>query len=109
MQRQYRSSALDAGRSPPREGLVTSPVPWADRRRGVGGLSVDHGDYVAGVCPDGNWDLTHIKDAPAKNGPDPNLNGDQYVCVKSDTGSGDGNTGQNANNKDNISDPVDNG
>ena len=94
-------------RARPRHGRIR-PAARGDQL-GVGGLSVDHGDYVAGVCPDGDWDLTHIKDAPPKNGPDPNQNGDQYVCVKSDTGSGNGNTGQNANNKDNSSDPVDNG
>jgi len=76
---------------------------------GRGGLSIEYGDYVAGECPDGNWDLTHIKDAPPKSGPDPNQNGDNYVCVKSDVGSGEGNSGQNANNKDNNEDPVDNG
>ena len=64
---------------------------------------------MAGECPDGNWDLTHIDDAPVKSGPDPNQNGDDYVCVKNDTGSGNGNSGQNANNKDNSVDPVDNG
>ena len=76
---------------------------------GVGGLSIRYGDYVAGECPDGNWDLTHIDDATVKSGPDPNQNGDDYVCVKSDVGSGEGNSGQNANNKDNNEDPVDNG
>ncbi len=82
---------------------------WTNDKIGVGALSIQYGDYVAGECPDGNWDLTHIDDAPVKNGPDPNQNGDNYVCVKSDTGSGDGNTNQNANNKDNNEDPVDNG
>ena len=83
--------------------------PWVSDQLGVGGLAIEYGDYVAGECPDGSWDLTHIDDAPAKNGPDPNQNGDNYVCVKSDIGSGNGNSGQNANNKDNDVDPVDNG
>ena len=83
--------------------------PSVSNHLGVGGLSIHYGDYVAGECPDGNWDLTHTDDAPVKNGPDPNQNGDSYVCVKSDTGSGGGNSGQNANNKDNNEDPVDNG
>ena len=52
---------------------------------------------------------SNVNDAPAKNGPDPNVNGDNYVCVKSDTGDGNGNSGDNANNKDNNVDPVDNG
>jgi Flp pilus assembly pilin Flp len=82
---------------------------WVNDQLGIGGLSIHYGDYVAGECPDGNWALTNVADAPAKNGPDPNLNGDNYVCVKVDTGSGNGNTGQNANNKDNNTDPVDNG
>ena len=76
---------------------------------GQGGLSIRYGDYVAGECPEGNWDLTHVDDAPEKSGPDPNQNSDNYVCVKSDVGSGEGNSGQNANNKDNNEDPVDNG
>lgn len=81
---------------------------WVNDELGVGGLAVHYGDYVAGECPAGNWTLTHVSEAPPKNGPDPNQNGDNYVCVKSDTGNGNGNTGQNANNKDNNSDPVDN-
>lgn len=82
---------------------------WINDELGVGGLSIEYGDYVAGECPDGNWLLTHVDDAPQKNGPDPNQNGDNYVCIKDDTGDGNGNTGNNANNKDNNSDPVDNG
>lgn len=75
---------------------------------GVAGLSVQHGDYVAGDCPDGNWTLTHVSKAPEKKGGDVNQNGDNYVCIKSDP-QGNGNTGNNSNNKDNNSDPVDNG
>ena len=75
---------------------------------GVGGLSAQHGDYVAGDCPDGNWTLTHVSKAPDKKGGDINQNGDNYVCIKSDP-QGNGNTGNNSNNKDNNSDPVDNG
>ena len=90
-------------------GILSFLGGWTYDELGVGGLSIRYGDYVAGDCPDGNWDLTHIDDAPVKSGPDPNQNGDDYVCVKSDVGSGNGNSGQNANNKDNGVDPVDNG
>jgi Flp pilus assembly pilin Flp len=90
-------------------GILSFLGGWTNDELGVGGLSIRYGDYVAGECPDGSWDLTHIDDAPVKNGPDPNQNGDDYVCVKNDVGSGNGNSGQNANNKDNGVDPVDNG
>ena len=90
--------------------LISFFGPWVGNQLGVGGLSIRYGDYVAGECPDGNWDLTHIDDAPVKSGPDPNQNGDNYICVKNvDPDTGNGNTGQNANNKDNSVDPVDNG
>lgn len=84
---------------------------WVNDELGIGGLSVEYGDFVAGECPDGGWVLTHVDDAPEKNGPDPNQNGDNYVCVKSGmgNGNGNGNSGQNANNKDNNTDPIDNG
>jgi Flp pilus assembly pilin Flp len=85
---------------------------WVNDQLGIGGLSIHYGDYVAGECPSGgDWVLTNVEDAPVKNGPDPNQNGDNYVCVKSGmgNGNGNGNSGQNANNKDNNTDPVDNG
>lgn len=85
---------------------------WVNDELGTGGLSIHYGAYVAGECPSGgDWVLTHVDDAPPKNGPDPNQNGDDYVCVKSGmgNGNGNGNSGQNANNKDNNEDPVDNG
>jgi hypothetical protein len=89
---------------------VRTPLPGGtiNDQLGVGGLSVQHGDYVAGDCPDGNWTLTHVNDAPERKGGDVNQNGDNYVCIKGDP-QGEGNTGNNSNNKDNNSDPVDNG
>lgn len=93
-------------------GILSFLGGWTNDKLGVGGLSIQYGDYVAGECPGtGDWVLTHVSKAPPKNGPDPNQNGDDYVCVKSGQGggNGNGNSGQNANNKDNNKDPVDNG
>jgi len=90
-------------------GILSFLGGWTNDKLGIGGLAIQYGDYVAGECPEGNWDLTHIDDAPVKSGPDPNQNGDNYVCVKSDLGQGNGNTGNGADNKDNNDDPVDNG
>ena len=85
--------------------------PWISEQLGIGGLSIDHGDYVAGECPP-DWGMTHINSEAAqakKNSQNVNLNGDNYVCIKNPTGGGEGNTGNNSNVKDNDSDPVDNG
>ena len=91
-------------------GIVSIFGPWVSNQLGVGGLSIAHGDYVAGDCPTGNWDLAHIDSPEAAektNSTNVNQNGDNYVCVKSDI-SGNGNTSQTSNAKDNDTEPVDN-
>ncbi len=75
------------------------------------GPSVSNHLGVAGDCPTGNWDLAHIDSPEAAektNSVNVNQNGDNYVCVKSDI-SGNGNTSQTSNAKDNNTEPVDNG
>ena len=91
-------------------GIVSIFGPWVSNQLGVGGLSIAQGDYVAGDCPTGDWDLAHIDSPDAqekKNSINVNQNGDNYVCVKSDI-SGNGNTNQTSNAKDNDAEPVDN-
>ena len=85
--------------------------PWVSDQLSVGGLSIGYGDYVAGECPT-DWGMAHIDSPEAKekkNSQNVNQNGDNYVCIKNPSGAGAGNTGNNANVKDNTSDPVDNG
>ena len=91
-------------------GILSFFGSWTGDHLGVGGLSVQYGDYVAGECPAGNWDMAHIDSPEAaakKNSTNVNQNGDNYVCVKSDI-SGNGNTSQTSNAKDNDTEPVDN-
>ena len=83
--------------------------PWVSNHLGVGGLSIEYGDHVAGECPT-DWGMTHINSPEAqqkKNSQSVNQNGDNFVCIKNPSGGGGGNTGNNANVKDNDSDPVD--
>ena len=90
-------------------GILSFFGPSVSNHLGVAGLSVQYGDYVAGDCPTGNWDLAHIDSPEAaekKNSTNVNQNGDNYVCVKSDI-SGNGNTSQTSNAKDNNAEPVD--
>ncbi len=92
-------------------GILSFFGPSVSNHLGVGGLSIAYGDYVAGDCPSGDWDLAHIDSPEAqekKNAINVNQNGDNYVCVKSDL-NGNGNTSQTSNAKDNDAEPVDNG
>ena len=91
-------------------GILSFFGPSVSNHLGVAGLSIQYGDYVAGDCPAGNWDLAHIDSPEAAektNSTNVNQNGDNYVCVKSDI-SGNGNTSQTSNAKDNNTEPVDN-
>ncbi len=82
--------------------------PWVVNHLGIGGLSIEYGDHVAGECPT-DWGMAHVNSPEAqekKNSQSVNQNGDNYVCIKSPSGGGGGNTGNNTNAKDNNSDPV---
>jgi hypothetical protein len=77
---------------------------------GIAALSVEYGDYVAGECPSGDWQMTSAEGAlPKKNGQDVNQNHDNYICDKGIPGGGNGNTNQNHNVKDNNGYPWDGG
>ncbi len=81
--------------------------PWAANHLGIAALSVEHGDYVAGECPSGDWYLVDAEQNK-KNGQNVNQNGDYYICDKGIPGGGNGNTNNNNNVKDNNSYPWDN-
>jgi Flp pilus assembly pilin Flp len=85
--------------------------PWIADHLGVTALSIHYGDYVAGECPEGGYALTNTDELDiSKKGPDPNKNGDTYLCDKIVNGEpGNGNTNQNQNLKDNNKLPWDSG
>ncbi len=56
----------------------------------------------------GTWPTSTHPRQPKRRSTNVNQNGDNYVCVKSDI-SGNGNTSQTSNAKDNDTEPVDSG
>ena len=60
-------------------GILSFFGPSVSNHLGVAGLSIQYGDYVAGDCPAGNWDLAHIDSPEAAektNSTNVNQNGD---------------------------------